>query len=347
MRRTVITLSTVAALTAATITPASAAPIATDLVSPLSAAVAEDGTAYVAQNFAGLLMEVPPGGDPEVAYSAPKQGTEVGAVSVSGAVVSFATTRGRRTHLLRMTPGGDAERVANIGAYERSANPDADTTYGFKGLGARCKKKLPPFLLPYQGIVESHPYATLPGAGTTYIADAAANAILAAAPDGTVSTVAVMPNVPVRIGPKEAKVNGLPRCVAGHKFRLEFVPTDVEMGPDGMLYVSSLPGGPEDGSLGANGSVWRVDPATGDSEKVVGKLVSPVGVAVADNGDLYVSQLFAGQIVRVPAGTRAKEPYKTVRLPGDVEWTPEAIYATTRVLSNGKGRLVRWGLPPA
>jgi hypothetical protein len=292
-------------------------------------------------------MEVPPGGDPEVAYSAPKKGTEVGAVSVAGDVVSFATTRGRKTHLLTMTAGGDAERVANLGAYESSANPDGDTTYGFKGLGDRCKDKLPPFLLPYQGIVESHPYATLPGAGTTYIADAAGNAILAAAPDGTVTTVAVMPNIPVRVGPKEAKVNGLPKCVAGHKFRFEFVPTDVEMGPDGMLYVSSLPGGPEDGSLGANGSVWRVDPATGDSEKVVGKLASPVGVAVADNGDMYVSQLFAGEIVRVPAGTRAKEPYKTVRLPGDVEWTPEAIYATTRVLSNGKGRLVRWGLPPA
>jgi len=345
MRRTVIALATVAAVTAATVTPASAAPIASDLVSPLSAAVAEDGTAYVAQNFAGLLMEVPVGGDPAVAYAAPKQGTEVGAVSVAGDVVSFATTKGRKTHLLTMTAGGDATRVANIGAYESTANPDGDATYGFKGLSRNCKKGLPPFLLPYKGIVESHPYATLPGVGTTYIADAAANAILAAAPDGTVSTVAVMPNVPVKVNRQEARANGLPRCVAGHTFRFEFVPTDVELGPDGMLYVSSLPGGPEDGSLGANGSVWRVDPATGDSTKVVGGLLSPVGVAVADNGDLYVSQLFAGQIVKVPAGSSTPEPYKSVKLPGDVEWTPEAIYATTNVLSDGKGKLVRWDFP--
>ena len=346
MRRTVITLGTVAALTAATITPAHAAPIATDLVTPLSAAVAEDGTAYVSQNFAGRLMEVPPGGNPSVIHSA-RRGTEVGAVSVRGGVVTFATTRGTTTRVLTKTAGGDATVLANIGAYEQSANPDGDTTYGFKGLGRNCKRQLPGFLKPYKGIVESHPYATHPGSGTTYVADAAANAIFAAAPNGTVSTVAVMPTINVHVNRREARANGLHKCVAGHKFRFEFVPTDVEMGPDGMLYVSALPGGPEDGSLGANGSVWQLDPATGDTTKVVGGLLSPVGIAIAENGDMYVSQLFAGKVVRVPAGSSTPEPYKSVSLPGDVEWTPSAIYATTRVLSNGKGRLVRWPLPDA
>ena len=54
-----------------------------------------------------------------------------------------------------------------------------------------------------------------------------------------------------------------PACVVGEEYAFEPVPTDVEFGPDGWLYVSSLPGGPEDASLGARGAVFRVNPWTG------------------------------------------------------------------------------------
>ena len=65
---------------------------------------------------------------------------------------------------------------------------------------------------------------------------------------------------------------GLPACVTGLNYKFEPVPTDVEMGPDGWLYVSSLPGGPEDGSLGAQGRVYKVNPANGKVVEVAARL---------------------------------------------------------------------------
>ena len=53
------------------------------------------------------------------------------------------------------------------------------------------------------------------------------------------------------------------------------MPTDIEVGPDGKLYVTSLPGGPEDGTLGANGRVLQVKPASGKVKTLVGGLISP------------------------------------------------------------------------
>src|SRR5688572_14171047 len=70
--------------------------VAKKLVSPLSMAVADDGTAYVAQNFAGLLTAVAPGARPAVVFAAGK-GVEVGAVSEAGGTVRFATTKRKRT----------------------------------------------------------------------------------------------------------------------------------------------------------------------------------------------------------------------------------------------------------
>src|SRR5688572_2284827 len=96
------TLLSVAAATftllGTTISPAEAADpevLAEGLVSPLSAAVAGDGTVYFSQNFAGLLTRVAPGGEPEVVFAHP-DGAEVGAVSVDAEGVTFATTGGTR-----------------------------------------------------------------------------------------------------------------------------------------------------------------------------------------------------------------------------------------------------------
>jgi streptogramin lyase len=76
-------------------------------------------------------------------------------------------------------------------------------------------------------------------------------------------------------------------------------------------------------------------------------LDDPVGLAVSDTGDIYVSELQADRISRIAAGTTTATPYARRTFPGDVEWTPDGLVATTDVLSgtNGvdppQGRLVR------
>jgi hypothetical protein len=311
--------------------------LANNIPTPLSVAVAGDGTAYVTGNFAGLLFKVPDGGAPEVIHKATEKGAEIGGVSVLGARVVFAQT-GSTQKVWQINGGADAEPLANVGRYEKKNNPDKIRTYGFLGLSDACKNRLPKgqHLKPYQGIVESHPYATEQVGNTVYLADAAGNDILSITKSGVVDTVAVLPRTKVNVTKARAEAFGLPGCVVGHKFALESVPTDVEMGADGWLYVSSLPGGPEDGTLGAQGRVYRINPATGRVVKVAGGLVSAVNVAVAEDGDVYVSQLFAGSIVRIPAGTNKKIPFAQVPMPAGLEYTTDGLYATIDALKGNK-----------
>ena len=306
--------------------------MAKKLVSPLSMVVAGDGTAYVAQNFAGLLTRVAPGGKPEVVYAAPK-GTEVGALSEHRGTVRFATTKGKATALWSMRPGGRPTKVADLAKHERTKNPDGDVTYGFTDLDPACAAQVTTIPASYPGIVESHPYGSTVRKGTTYVADAAGNSIVAVKPSGKVSTVAVLPPVAVTVTAEAAAANKLPACTVGHAYHFEPVPTDVEGGKRGWLYVSLLPGGPEDGSAGANGAVVKVKARTGKVRPVASGFAGATGVAVAGNGDVYVAQLFGGQVSRIKAGSRTAEPYVEVMMPAAVEWAKGDLFVSADVLS--------------
>lgn len=329
--------------------PASAAPrftprpVADALGMPLSLAVADSGHVYVAQSSKGRITRITPDGERRRVFEAAKpEITEVVGVSWHEDGLAFATSNYRTEvgHVWHKAPGEDARRIANTTRYEEAENPDHVNRYGFRDVSKRCKQRLPRGL-NYRGTPFSHPYATTFDGTTTYLADAGANTILSIAEDRTISTVAVMPPVDVRVSRKLARRYDLPLCVAGHDVSLEPVPTDVEMGADGMLYVTLLPGGPEDPDLGANGAVFQVDPATGDLTQVATGLFTATGLALTDTGDILVAQLFAGSIARIPAGTSDVEVWREVNTPADVEWTPEATYATTRVFTRS-GVLQRW-----
>lgn len=312
--------------------------IARGLLSPLSVAVGADGTRYFTQNFAGVLHKQRPGKKVRVLYTS-KNHAEVGAVSERDGTVRFATTNGSRAFLMGIRPGGSPRRIADLSGYETRANPDRKVTYGFVDLPTDCAAQFPADGMPpsYQGIVESHPYATTQTAdGTTYVADAAANAILAVRPSGKVRTVAVLPATTLTVNASFAEQAQLPECAVGQRYRFEGVPTDVEIGPRGRLYVTTLPGGPEDGSMGAAASVYRINPKTGAVRKIAGGLVSATGLAVTPRGDLLVSELFPGRITRIHAG--AKSTFAATPFPGDVEWSRSGVFATTNVLSGLSGQ---------
>lgn len=308
------------------------------LLSPLSIAVADTGTRYFSQNFAGVLMKQVPGKAAKPVYSR-NDGAEVGAVSVRGSSIRFAVSGESGAKLLGLRSSG-VYGIADLGAYEASRNPDAKKTYGFVNLPAECAAQFPAEGQPptYTGIVESHPYATTQsGTGTTYVADAAGNSILAVRA-GAIRTVAVLPSKTLTVNAQFAEQAQMPACAIGRAYRFEPVPTDVEIGPDGKLYVSTLPGGPEDGSLGAGASVYRISPATGKITRVATGLVSATGLAVSPQGDVYVSELFAQKISRIPHGTNLVLPYAKLTLPGDVEWSRFGVFATSNVLSGLSGQ---------
>jgi glucose/arabinose dehydrogenase len=351
MKRTLMAV-TAAAVTlplAAAMSPAQAAPsaartvspdarvTAAGLLSPLSLAITSNRTRYVSENFKGTLLRQRLGHKPKAIFQS-KGGAEVGAVSVRNGVVTFAVTAGANTSLKRIDRAGKVRTVTSLSRYERRHNPDGKVRYGFRNISKSCAASLPKDVPSgYRGIVESHPYASTSTRRGTYVADAAANAIFRVDHRNRVHTLAVLPAVGVKVTPPRAKAVGFPACTIGLTYYFEPVPTDVEVGPNGDLYVSSLPGGPEDPSLGANGSVWRINPHNGRMHRVAKGLLSPVGLAVGRNGDVYVSQLFAGVVSRIKHGTHTAKPWRKVVLPGDVERVGGAIFATANVLSGMPG----------
>lgn len=313
-------------------------PVVKDLLSPLSLDVTDNGSVFYSQNFAGSLHVKRPGKQPHTIYQAKKPGTEVGAVSVDGGTLRFATTflpeeegQGDPTAaLMGLGKRGKIRQLADLRKYEENRNPDADVTYGIQGLPEGCE--VPEFFQPYTGIVDSHPFGTAQIGGATYIADAAGNDILKYGARGGLSTVAVLPPQPVVITEAGAEANELPECVVGLTLITEPVPTDVEVGPDGKLYVTTLPGGPEDPSLGARASVYKVDPKSGKVKKVVSGLLSATGLAVGRSGKLYIAELFRGRIAQAMPGG---EPGRLLQapLPADVAIRSNGdIYATVQAL---------------
>jgi hypothetical protein len=344
--RTVAATATLAlAVTTVALMPAGEAaapkpkPLAKNLVAPLSAAVDDDGTAYVTQNFAGLLSKARPGKKPKTVYAS-KNGNEVGGVSVFHGKLVFAETASdaegnpTKTWVKWITPSGKVRTIANIRAYENKKNPDKSVTYGIRDLSPECAAAWPTDQLgppSYTGIKDSHPYATLQtDEGTVFVADAGMNAVLQISPRGRVRTLAVTPPAPVEITADMATGMGLPACAVGKTYHGESVPTDIALGGDGKLYVTT-----EGGGLGEQaplGAVYGVKLKNGKIKKAVGGLFAPVGIAVAANGDMFVSQLFGGEISRIKHGTKKVRTYAKAGLPAAVEWTPRGLYATVDVL---------------
>jgi hypothetical protein len=317
--------------------------LAKGLVSPLSLAVSADGTVYYAQNFAGTLHAKKPGKAPKTIYTATVPGTEVGAVSERLGSLRFALTLPPaseevppRTVLMGVGNNGKARALADLSKYEETKNPDANVTYGFRSLPEGCEA--PPMLAGYPGIVESHPYATTQVNGATFVADAAGNTILKLGKNGKLSTLAVLPAQPLKVTAPVAAILAemgveIPECAIDSTVYLEPVPTDVERGPDGKLYVTTLPGGPEDPRLGARGSVYRIDPKSGKTTRVATGFASPTGVAVDARGTVFVAELFGNRIAKVKKGAKAPAGFFKTLMPGDVEVRKNGdVYATNQAL---------------
>lgn len=304
---------TAMALTALSVGTASAAPvvsdpIATGFAGPTQLHVADDGDVYVADEFASSITKVTPqGGTDVVVQETP--GSDVGGVSVSarGAIAyGFSGTDANNHNYAQLRlkrPDGSTRVVAKLLQFEAKANPDAGNRYGFLNVSKNCAAKLPEGPAPYTGIVDSHPYAVTaaPGGGW-YVADAAGNDVLRVRRNGAISVVYV--GEPQKIVASKAAVaaNHLPACTIGKTFAAEPVPTDVEVARSGNLYISLLPGGPEDPSLGARGKVMRVAARDHHATMVAGHLAGATNLALSGR-HLFVTELFGGGIAKVDKRT--------------------------------------------
>ena len=159
------------------------------------------------------------------------------------------------------------------------------------------------------------------------VADAGGNTLVRVSPSGEVSTLAVLPPRPLTVTPEIAAGVPVPTCTVGFDYNFEPVPTDVEVGPDGMLYVSSLPGGPEGASLGARGAVFRVNPWNGNVKEIATGFLGAVDLALDDDGRIYVAEMFGGKITKI--GLHGNRTVAELPFPGALEYANGKLYATT------------------
>ncbi|GAA2099548.1 ScyD/ScyE family protein [Microlunatus panaciterrae] len=281
----------------------------TQVIAPFSLAlskrhvyVADGGTSLVSRLSGGTLKTVAEG---------PQPGEVAGLdVTRSGRSLAYTSTNYATgdTALNIYGPRG-SRTTADLSTYERTKNPDSGMNYGVDNPSPCVKAALesipdgPP--ASYAGLVDSHPYAVAAvGKHSWVVADAGGNDLLKVDRRGHISTLAILPRHPLKITKEIAAGLHMPDCVIGVTYNFEAVPTDVEVGPGGWLYVSTLAGGPEDPSLGARSKVFKVNPWNGHVTQIGSGFLGATDLALGRDGRIYVAELFGGRISVLDHGKR-------------------------------------------
>ncbi len=172
--------------------------------------------------------------------------------------------------------------------------------------------------------VDSNPYGVLVIAGDKYVTDAGGNDLLRVAANGNVSLVATFPPAS----------NGA-----------EAVPTEVERGPDGALYVSLLTGAPF--TAGVAGVYKIVD---GQPQLVQGGFKTITDFTFGPDGSMYVLEHASsptffggpGRLTRIaPNGARTLITSALNRPTSVLVGDDGAIYVSNNGVSIGAGEVLR------
>jgi len=236
------------------------------------------------QGRGGAFITIGLGGDPRVVRPGFGPGGEL-----------FGT-------LVQAPPSGRWRMVADVSAYEVSANPDGN-------------------------VVDTNPYGVLAEPSRHLVTDAGGNSLLEVAANGSISTLAVFPARPGRatdavptavvVGPDGAyyvsELTGVPfadgaanvyRVVPGQAptvYRSGFKTIiDLAFGRDGSLYVLQHATGAT--FFGGPGQLIRVAP-NGDRSVIANGLSRPSSFVIDDDGTIFISNrgtsIGSGEVLRI------------------------------------------------
>jgi len=293
---------------------------------------------YVADSFTSTLTDLHTGKVLAMGGN-PKKGGDLAGVAVAAKLheVGYTASNGKHTYtrfvLLRHNK---PVFKANLAALERNRNPDHAITYGAVN-PSKCQVnvlKAAHFPVHYRGHIDSHPYSvTYTGHHTWTVGDAGGNDIVRVnTATHRKSVVAVLPAQPFTVGKRFVAANHLPKCMLGLRYLTEAVPTDVERGRNGMLYVSTLPGGPELPGMGPRGRIWSITPS--GKVSLIGRGFNDLtNIAVTKGGTVFGVELSKGRIYKLHKGKATP----VMSLPGVVaiEWSRGSLYASTAPALSG------------
>ncbi|MDF5757093.1 ScyD/ScyE family protein [Spongiactinospora sp. TRM90649] len=215
--------------------------------------------------------------------------------------------------LVRADSSGAWRRVADLGAYESTADPDG----GQPGT-----------------TTDSQPYAVLAWRDGALVVDAGGNDVLHARRDGRIGAVAVFDTRQVP-GP-------------GGEVTMQPVPTAIAQGPDGAFYVGRLTGFP---FPKGEAKVWRLVPGRAP-EVYAGGFSAIADIAFDARGRLLVLEMFAegltsgdttGALHRVARdGTRTLVARDGLVTPASVAVGPDGrYYVSNKATLPAGGEIVR------
>jgi outer membrane protein assembly factor BamB len=193
-------------------------------------------------------------------------GTVYVAVGGPGPATALVPPVEYRDSVIVISPeSGEILTVADIGAYERSTNPDPNA-------------------------VDSNLYGlTADKEGNLFVADAGGNTVYKVDPKtGDFSVLAVVPGVPME---------GLKNPARGGAAEIDPVPTDLIPAPGGGVYVGELTGGP---FPKGGASILKIHD-DGTIETAASGLTMVTGLAMARNGQIYAVQLSEDFLSQPPA----------------------------------------------
>ena len=223
--------------------------------------------------------------------------------------------------LMQFTPPRRRE-IADFVPFEQSVNPDG-------------------------GLPDTNPFGVLALPGRQIVTDAGGNSVLEVGAGGQISTLAVVPDGMAPAPP----FLGLP---PGTQIPFQAVPTGVDIGPDGWLYVGQLTGFPF--PVGG-ASVYRIPPNGGTPEVFLTGFTNIIDIEFAADGSLYVLQISTdslfiappspGALIRVaPDGTRTTVAMEELSFPGGLAIGPDGnLYVSNNGTSPTNGEVLRIGAP--
>ena len=324
---------------------------ATGLRSPMGMAIAADGSVWVSQAGSGGLdpsVAANDAGVSRIDASGAVEDVVTGLPSITSEGFSSGSADveldSNGNMIIAQMGGADPLSFSAL-AFDVSTWSSGDAAQG--PLDLTTQWNVYAYSFPLYG--DSNPYGVTEGPnGNLYVIDSGANAIIKIErPSGTMSTFATFadiaqPNpagppfthsVPTKIlahddGFYVVNLTGFPfNGGAASVFNVDYSgnvteiatglsrATDVALDPrDGSLYVTQftefdLSAGPP--WVFGTGTVARV---TGTGAEVVANVTTPTGLAIADDGTMYVSSLITGLVHR----------YESTSLPGVVYCTPDA-----------------------
>ena len=200
---------------------------------------------------------------------------------------------------------------------------------------------------PDHFVPDSNPYGLLARPGKTIYVDAGGNTLNQITARGTITTLAVFPNlmVPAPIPPPPA-----PTPTPGTMVPVQAVPTSVALGPDGSYYVGQLTGGPF--TVGA-ANVYRVPSRGGAPVIAYTGFTNIIDLTFGPDGSLYVLEIaraaiprfgLGGRLVRIePDGTRTDiiSGPPLIAPGGVVVGSDGAIYVTNMSTNAVAGQLLK------